>query len=140
MKHSELIKNIRENVIGEKHPITTAFGCKPLIYADYTASGRSLKFIEDKIQSLVMPYYANTHTESSYTGAQSTALREEARQQIKQAVNGKEEDKVIFCGSGATAAINKLIDILNIRMPKDLDEKYGFSTAIKNSERPVVFI
>jgi selenocysteine lyase/cysteine desulfurase len=140
MDNNELIKKIRANVIGENYPITTPFGCKPLVYADYTASGRSLKFIEDKIQSLVMPYYANTHTESSYTGAQSTALREEARQQIRQAVGGKEEDKVIFCGSGATAAINKLIDILNLRIPKDLDDKYGFSSTIEDVQRPVVFI
>ncbi len=140
MKNRKLIEKIRESVIGEKHPIATPFGHKPLVYADYTASGRSLTFIENKIQSLVLPYYANTHTESSFTGAQSTALREEARQQIKQAVGGTERDKVIFCGSGATAAINKLIDILNIRIPKDIDEQFGFSSTIKEEDRPVVFI
>lgn len=53
MNHSELIKKIRENIIGEKHPITTPFGSKPLVYADYTVSDCSLKFIEDKIHIAV---------------------------------------------------------------------------------------
>lgn len=74
-------------MIGEDAAITTAFGRKPLVYADYTASGRSLSMIEDYIRDHVLPYYANTHTETSYTGAQTTALREQARQQIRSSVN-----------------------------------------------------
>jgi selenocysteine lyase/cysteine desulfurase len=47
---------------------------------------------------------------------------------------------VIFCGSGATGAINKLIDVLNLRIPADLDAKYDLESHIPASERPVVFI
>ena len=140
MTKNALVEKIRLNVIGEKQPITTSLGVKPLIYADYTASGRSLRFIEQYIQSKVMPYYANTHSETSYTGAQTMALREQARQQIKDAVGGTEQDKLIFCGSGATAAINKLIDILNLRLPADLNDRYDFSSVIAKEDRPVVFI
>ena len=135
-----LLHHIRQSIIGEQTPIQTPFGHKPLIYADYTASGRSLHMIEDFIQQRVLPYYANTHTETSFTGAQSSRLREEAREQIRTAVNGTKEDQVIFCGSGATAAIHKLIDILNLKLPADLNERYQLEQQIPADARPVDFI
>ena len=135
-----LIERIRHSVIGGRAPISTPFGEKPLVYADYTASGRSLGFIEDIICDQVLPYYANTHTETSFTGAQTTALREQARGIIRRAVNGGSHDQVIFCGAGATAAINKLIDILNLRLPDDLSRRYDLAAGIPPQDRPVVFI
>ncbi|MFC6634763.1 aminotransferase class V-fold PLP-dependent enzyme [Microbulbifer taiwanensis] len=137
---SALIRSIRESVIGDMQPIDTPFGRKPLVYADYTASGRALGFIEDIIRERVLPYYANTHTETSYTGAQTTALREEARNEVRRALNAGPEDRVIFCGSGATAAVHKLIDILNLRLPADLNQRYRLLERIPPQERPVVFI
>ena len=137
---SRLINTIRASIIGENTAIETAFGSKPLIYADYAASGRSLGIIEDFIRQKVLPYYANTHTETSFTGAQTSALREEARQQIRAAVNGSDDDQIIFCGSGATAAIDKLITILNLQLPAELDARYPLEQQIPDAERPVVFI
>ncbi len=137
---SQLIELIRHSVIGADREITTPFGQKPLIYADYTASGRALGFIEDFIRDRVLPWYANTHTETSFTGAQTTALREQAREEIRKAVKGTKEDQIIFCGSGATAAINKIIDILGLRLPHDLASRYSLLSAIPAQERPVVFI
>ncbi|MEP4486439.1 MAG: aminotransferase class V-fold PLP-dependent enzyme [Halioglobus sp.] len=134
------IEKIRSSVIGANRAITTPFGEKPLVYADYTASGRALGFIEDAINEQVLPFYANTHTETSLTGARTTALREQAREVIRASVNGTSADKVIFCGSGATAAINKLIDILNLRLPADLSDRYELDAKIPAAERPVVFI
>lgn len=127
-RRDALLEQIRESVIGERTLIPTSFGNKPLVYADYTASGRSLGFIEDTLRQRVLPYYANTHTETSFTGAQSTAFREQARAIIRAAVNGREDDQIIFCGSGATAAINKLVDILGLRSPDT------------GAEAPVVFV
>lgn len=137
---SALLTSIRQAVIGEQTQIVTPFGNKPLIYADYTASGRSLDIIEDFIRQRVLPFYANTHSESSYTGAQTNSLREQARDEIKQAVNANSDDCVIFCGTGATAAIHKLIDILNLRLPADLNERYQWQQTIPSEERPTVFI
>lgn len=135
-----LIEQLPECVIGENQLFSTPFGQKPLVYADYTASGRGVTFIEDYIRDRVLPFYANTHTESSFTGRQTTHLREQARQQIRSAIKGNENDQVIFCGSGASAAIHKLIDMLNLRLPADLDARYAFSQQIPKDERPVVFI
>ncbi|WP_111638233.1 aminotransferase class V-fold PLP-dependent enzyme [Marinomonas shanghaiensis] len=110
-----LLARIRDGIIGKDTQIQTPFGARTLTYADYTASGRSLDFIEDAIRQHVLPLYANTHTEANATGQQTTAFREQARLQIQQAVNASPEDLVIFCGSGATSAINTLISQLGLR-------------------------
>ncbi|MCV6588455.1 MAG: aminotransferase class V-fold PLP-dependent enzyme [Marinobacterium sp.] len=135
-----LIEQIRNAVIGEGALIDTPFGRKPLVYADYTASGRALTFIEQFIQQAVLPWYANTHTETSFTGRQSTVLREQAREQVRASLNGTDQHKVIFAGSGATAAIDRLIRMLNLRLPRDLDRRYAFDRYILPADRPVVFI
>ncbi len=135
-----LIDEIRTGIIGDDRAIEGPFGLRRVTYADYTASGRSLRFIEDFIRDEVMSLYANTHSETSSTGLQTTRFREDARAAVLEGVGGGEQDVVIFCGSGATGAINKLIGILNIRLPADLDERYDLSSKIPAAERPVVFI
>ena len=93
-----LIQTIRTHIIGQDRVIQTPFGERRITYADYTASGRSLKFIEEFILKQVLPLYANTHTEASGTGQQTTLLREEARDIIGEAVGATEEDVVICFG------------------------------------------
>ncbi|QIL89044.1 aminotransferase class V-fold PLP-dependent enzyme [Microbulbifer sp. SH-1] len=138
-KTESLLQRIRDNVIGERMPMQTPFGQRPLIYADYTASGRALRFIEDAIRNRVLPWYANTHTETSATGRQTTAFREQARAAIRKSVNAGDDHAIIFCGAGATAAVNRLVDSLGLRT--DCYRRFGGSTAqIPDDKRPVVFI
>ena len=139
-KQSRLIQTIRAGIIGDDIAVDGPFGTRRVTYADYTASGRSLGFIEDFIRNEVMPLYANTHTEASGTGLQTTRFRDDARHIIHQACGCGDEDIVIFTGSGATSAIHKLIQILNLSLPADLSSKYGFEDQIPEADRPVVFI
>lgn len=114
IKSDDVVAQLRAGLIGERVPIMGPFGEKELIYADYTASGRALRQVEDFILNKVLPYYANSHTESSYCGAFITGLREEARTLIGDHVNASDDCSVIFTGSGATSAINRLVALSGV--------------------------
>ena len=140
MDSEQIIATIRDSVIGRDEVVDGPFGPRRVTYADYTASGRSLSFIEDYIREAVMPLYANTHTESSGTGLQTTRFREEARDIIRSCVGATADHAVLFCGSGMTAAIDRLINVLGIRIPCQLEDRYQLTEHIPPHERPVVFI
>ncbi|MDA8238321.1 MAG: aminotransferase class V-fold PLP-dependent enzyme [Chloroflexi bacterium] len=135
-----LIETIRRSVIGDDEAVAGPFGVRRVTYADYTASGRSLAFVEDYLRDAVLPLYANTHTESSGTGLQTTRFRAEARQIAGQAVGATDEHVVLFVGSGSTGAIDRMIHVLGLRLPAELAERYDLGARIPAAERPVVFI
>lgn len=137
----DVVEMVRESVIGKDTAVETPFGLRRVTYADYTASGRSLSIIEDFIRDQVLPLYANTHTETSGTGLQTTRFREEAREIIRRSVGAsREEHAVIFAGSGSTGAVDRLVGLLGIRIPRRLSRSYGLEEVIPEPQRPVVFV
>jgi len=136
----DIIETVRDSVIGSEHVVPGPFGERRVTYADYTASGRSLGFIEDYIRGTVMPLYANTHTESSGTGLQTSRFREDARAIIRKCLNADDDHAVLFVGSGCTGAIDRMIRVLGLSIPRVLDDRYHLTDLIPKNERPVVFI
>lgn len=125
MNIQEKIRNLdwlRNDIIGRNMIFETPYGKRPLVYADYTASGRGLNSIENYIQN-ILQYYANTHTEDDFTGKTMTHLLHEAEHIIKQAVNAGPKGKIIFTGSGTTGGIVKLQQILGVYWPPATRER-----------------
>src|SRR6476620_775025 len=92
----DLVELIRASVIGDDEAVAGPFGIRRVTYADYTASGRALTFVEDYLRDAVLPLYANTHTESSGTGLQTSRFREDARAIIRTAVGGNADDHAVI--------------------------------------------
>lgn len=109
-----VIADLRDDLVGAKAQIVGPYGTKPLVYADYVASGRALRVIESFVLDEVLPYYANSHTEASYCGGFMTRLRREARALIGEFCGATADHAVIFTGSGATSGINRLVKLFGV--------------------------
>lgn len=110
----DLAARLHDSIIGHDAQVPGPDGPHPMIYADYVASGRALQQIEDLVLTDLLPLYANSHTEASYTGASMTALRREAREVIGGLCGATEDHAVIFAGSGATQGLNRLVHLLDV--------------------------
>lgn len=126
----------RGHIIGIDQHFDSPFGRKRLLYADWTATGRAYRPIETRLQEEVLPFFANTHSETSYVGKKMTHAYEEAKQRIKQHVNAAKDDTLIFCGGGMTAAVTKLQRIMGLCLPEWAKNKI----TIHEADRPVVFV
>lgn len=104
---------LRNQIIGKDAAFTTPFGKRHVFYADYTASGRGLAFIEEKMRN-IMKSYANSHTEDDYTGIFTTRMLHEAEAKIKSLVNAGPQGQIILTGNGATGALERLQKIIGI--------------------------
>jgi selenocysteine lyase/cysteine desulfurase len=133
-----------QQVIGNQQFFETPFGKKEILYADWTASGRAYRPIEECIQKEILPFAANTHTEANITGTLMSNAYEQAKKIVKQHVNAGSDDVLIFCGSGMTAAVSKLQRILGLRLPErmmDYFQQDNFSFPVpEDASKPVVFI
>ena len=107
---------LRSQVVGADAPITTPYGERLMVYADYTASGRCLTLVERYIQNL-QRIYANSHTEDDISGRSMTHLLDEAEQANKRSVNAGAAGRIIPVGTGATGAIDKFQQIIGVMLP-----------------------
>ncbi len=133
-KHFEKFK---KNTIGNDQYFETPYGKQKMIYADWVASGRLYKPIEDHIAHIIGPYVGNTHTETSETGTLMTKAYHYAQHKIKQHVNAGNDDVLIMAGNGMTAVINKFQRILGLKSCARLDKD---GNCLKVEDIPVVFI
>src|SRR5262249_8321162 len=139
MTFGEVCRLIRTSELSRRVFIETPFGHRLLCYADLTATGRHLEFVEQWINR-VRPLYANTHTAVSSTGRIMTQLREQARAIVAQSVNAAPEDVDLLVGGGATASVNTLIGLLGRRVAEPLEREFALSASIPHAQRPVIFI
>ncbi|KAJ0454142.1 putative cysteine desulfurase [Helianthus annuus] len=130
---------LRSQIIGGFAEIQTPFGSRKLTYADHTASGRCLRYIEEYIIKNLLPFYGNTHTSDNYVGDRTMKMLHEATEFVKKCLGGTQHDALLFCGSGTTAAIKRLQEVLGIAVPSILKEKI-LNTCIGSEERWVVFV
>ncbi|HUH51207.1 MAG TPA: aminotransferase class V-fold PLP-dependent enzyme [Flavobacterium sp.] len=126
----------RDNIIGIDQEFDSPFGRKKIIYADWTASGRLYRPIEEKLMNEFGPFVANTHTETTVSGTVMTLAYHKSRAIIKKHVNASDDDVFIAAGTGMTGAINKFQRILGIKVPENLQKH----TQVPEEKRPVVFI
>ena len=127
----------RKNIIGIDAEIEGIDGKKKkVVYADWTASGRCYRPIEERICEELMPFVANTHTEISSTGLTMTRAYHKAQKMIKAHVNASSEDLIITRNSGMTGLINKFQRMLGLRIHED----YRDLVKLKGNDKPVVFI
>ena len=136
MNLEQYFSQYREQIIGINQTFTSPYGEQNLIYCDWTASGRLYRSIEDKISNEFGPFVANTHTETSTSGAAMTLAYHEARNIIKRHVNANENDVLITTGSGMTGVVNKFQRILGLKVSENLKNH----TQIPEELKPIVFI
>ncbi len=126
----------RNKIVGIDAYVSTPYGKKPLIYTDWTASGRLYMPIERKLSDEFGPLLANTHTETSFTGQIMTNAYHRAQRKIKEHLLVGDDFVIFQAGYGMTGAVNKLQRILGWKV----HEKYR--KAVRNSidKIPVVFV
>ncbi|KAL4644018.1 hypothetical protein ACB092_02G132900 [Castanea dentata] len=129
---------LRSQIIGVDAEVDSLFGKRRLTYADHTASGRSLQCIENFINKNILPFYGNTHTSDSYVGHRTTKMVHEATSYVKKSLGGGQEDALLFCGSGTTAAIKRLQEVMGIAVPSILRDRV--LKCLRSEERWVVFV
>ncbi len=134
-----IFDQLRRAVIGRRSTFEGPFGSRMISYADHTASGRALDFIEDYLRRTALVEYGNTHTEDSYTGRRTTQRSAEAVEMVKAGVGADERDVALFCGTGSTGAIARFQEILRLKIAPGADKLKALK-AIGRVEPPLIIV
>ena len=119
------MKEIRKNIITAKNTL----------YFDYTASGLAYAPIEKKIQT-ILKTYANTHSEVSSHAVITQKFYNQARVDLKHALDIDESFYILPTGTGSTGAIKKFQELLGIYIPPMTRQRYH----IKPKDMPLVIV
>ena len=137
MSHlEEHFAKFRKNIVGIDQMITTPYGLKKMIYADWIASGRLYRPLEDRMLNDFGPYVANTHTETTETGTVMTKAYQYAHKKIKEHANADENDVILTQGFGMTSVVNKFQRILGLKCCAKNDG----GKCLPKRDIPVVFV
>lgn len=133
----DYFSRFKDQIIGEDHHIQTPYHDQiRILYADWTASGRMYRPIEQRMQEQIMPLVANTHTDTNDTGSAMTYAYHKAQHLIKEHVGAHKSDVLISTSSGMTGVVNKFQRILGLR----LHERFTEKVQLQESERPVILV
>ncbi len=136
MSLEQYFSQFRDNIIGNDQTFESPYGTKKICYADWTASGRLYRPIEDLIANKIAPFVGNTHTETTVTGSSMTIAYHKSKEVIKEHVGANENDVLISANSGMTGVVNKFQRILGLRV----HEKFKEAVHIPEEDRPIVFV
>nr|WP_315246748.1 aminotransferase class V-fold PLP-dependent enzyme [uncultured Flavobacterium sp.] len=128
--------SFRADIVGIDQEFDSPYGKKKIVYADWTASGRLYRPIEEMLLNKVGPFVANTHTETAVTGSVMTLAYHDARAIIKEHINASSDDVLLTVGTGMTGAINKFQRILGLKV----NENIADYTKVPDALRPIVFV
>lgn len=106
------------------------------LYADWTASGRLYRPLEDRLLDMAGPWMANTHSEASLSGRTMTAALEQAREQVRRGVGATDNEVVLFCGDGMTGAAAKLSRLLGLWA----HERHRPALQLPPAQRPLIYV
>jgi selenocysteine lyase/cysteine desulfurase len=132
----EYFRPYRDNIIGIGQKFDSPYGEQELVYADWTASGRMYRPIEEKFLYQIAPFVANTHTETNTTGCSMTLAYHKSKEIIKNHVNAAKTDVLISSNSGMTGVINKFQRMLGLR----LHENFRDHVEISKYDTPIIFV
>ncbi|KPV42220.1 aminotransferase class V-fold PLP-dependent enzyme [Alicyclobacillus ferrooxydans] len=133
---SDAFHDFRRNTIGYNQPFHSPYGRLRMIYADWTATGRLYRPVEEVLLEKFAPFMGNTHSQTSMTGSAMSDAYGYASNYIKSRVGANADDLLIPTGTGATSAINKLQRILGLRV----HEKSRPYTHVPEELKPVIFV
>jgi len=132
----QYFESFRNQVIGHDQEFDTPYGRKKIVYADWTASGRLYRPIEELMLNEIAPFVGNTHTETTVTGCSMTMAYHKAKEIIKHHVGAHEQDVVISTNSGMTGVVNKFQRILGLK----IHEKFKPLIDLPEFLRPIIFV
>lgn len=125
---------------GDKYTqiVANTIGIHKKYYFDYTASGLAYEPIENRMHEVLLTY-ANTHSKEAAMAATTDRYYRQAREHLKTLLDLDASFALIACGTGATAALKRLQEILGLYIPPMTRARYGINSS-ESKAMPLVIV